>query len=49
MENMNFDIDYEKLKDNNNGTIAFIGVVGVTATVAICKYCIDAVSKKGTN
>ena len=42
----NFNIDYDKLKDNNNGTIVAIIVIGVAAIGALCKYGIDAVGNK---
>lgn len=42
MENINFDVDLDKLKDNKNGAIYAIIFIGVTAILALCKYGIDA-------
>lgn len=49
MENLNFDVDPDKLKDNKNGAIFAIISLGVTAIVALCKYGIDALSDDKTN
>lgn len=42
MDTNNFDVDYDKLKDNKNGAIVALVGLGVTAMVALCKYGIDA-------
>lgn len=46
MENLKFDFNYDKFKDNKYGTIIAITLVGVTAIGALCKYSIDAISNK---
>ena len=42
MENLKFDVDYDKFKDNNNGA-------GVIAIGALCKCGIDAIGNKTAN
>lgn len=44
MDMSNFEVDYDKLKDNKNGAIVALIGIGVTAMVALCKYGIDALS-----
>lgn len=46
MENLKFDVDYDKLKDNNNGAIVAIILAGITAIGTLCKYGIDAIGNK---
>ena len=49
MENLKFDVDYDKFKDNNNGAIVAIILAGVIAIGALCKCCIDAIGNKTAN
>lgn len=46
MENLRFDVDYDKFKDNNNGAIVAIILAGITAIGTLCKYGIDAIGNK---
>lgn len=49
MENLKFDFDYDKFKDNKNGAILAIVLVGAITIGALCKYGIDAISNKVAN
>ena len=49
MENLKFDVDYDKFKDNNNGAIVAIILAGVIAIGALCKCGIDAIGNKTAN
>ena len=49
MDNQKFNVDYDKFKDNNNGTIVAIIFAGVMAIGVLCKYGIDAIGNKTAN